>query len=242
MTPRLFAIAAAILLAIPPAGGFAAPYAPGWQVVLAGGDYAQPVFDNAVLALRERLVGYGVPRGNIRRLSAQADPRDPSAEPATLDRLLTEIATLPARPGDRCLVFITSHGEHGAGVWLAHSEQVLRPAELARALAGGCAGVPTVVIVSACYSGAFAAGPMLAPNRIILTAARADRPSFGCAADRTYTVFDECLLGALPGAPSWQGVFQGANACVRQREHEMRALPSEPQAYFGLTVRNLPVR
>jgi hypothetical protein len=101
--------------------------------------------------------------------------------------------------------------------------------------------VPTVVIASGCYSGSFAAGPMPAPNRIIMTAARADRPSFGCQADRTYTVFDECLLAALPRARLWHGVFDITNACVRQREAEMRVLPSQPQHFYGERVRDLPV-
>ena len=48
---------------------------------------------------------------------------------------------------------------------------------------------------------------MTAPNRIILTAARADRSSFGCTADRIYTVFDACLLGVLPHATTWRAVF-----------------------------------
>jgi hypothetical protein len=155
--------------------------------------------------------------------------------------LLRRIASLPARPGDRCLIFVTSHGEHGEGLVLAYAEEFLTPAALANALSGGCANVPTVVIASGCYSGSFAAGPMPAPNRIIMTAARADRPSFGCQADRTYTVFDECLLAALPRARLWRGVFDITNACVRQREGEMRVLPSQPQHFYGERVRDLPV-
>ena len=86
------------------------------------------------------------------------------------------------------------------GGTLYRDDEMLRPAALARALDAGCAGVPTVVIVSSCYSGSFARGVMAAPNRVVLTAARADRPSFGCAPERSYTVYDSCLLGALPHA------------------------------------------
>ena len=39
---------------------------------------------------------------------------------------------------------------------------MLTPAALADALSVGCANVPTVIIVSSCYSGSFAAGAMLA--------------------------------------------------------------------------------
>jgi hypothetical protein len=211
----------------------------GWQVVLAAGDDAEPVFDNATRAFERRLRAAGVPPGNIHRLSASGAEIGGEVEPADADTLLRRVADLPARPGDRCLVFLTSHGERGAGLWLARSDRALRPDELARALSGGCAGVPTVVIVSACYSGGFAAGKMAQPNRIILTASRRERPSFGCQVQRTYNFFDQCLLGTLPKAGSWRAVFSGVKACVGRMERALRARPSDPQSYFGRAAVNL---
>jgi hypothetical protein len=149
---------------------------------------------------------------------------------------------LRPRPGERCLIFITSHGSEGEGIGLAYSSEYLRPASLARALSAGCAGVPSVVIVSACYSGSFTVGAMRAPNRIILSAARADRPSFGCQADRTYTVFDECLLAALPRAATWRATYAASLGCVEARERRLHVLPSQPQASFGEAVRDLAIR
>ena len=215
--------------------------AANWQVVLAAGDDAEPVFDNATRALGKRLATAGVPAANIHRLSASTGELGAAVEPATASVLLQRIAELPARPGDRCLIFLTSHGERGAGLWLARSNTALSPDELARALSRGCAAVPTVVVVSACYSGGFAAGEMAMPNRIVLTAARYDRPSFGCQAHRVYNFFDECLLGALPKSASWRAVFDGSKECVRHMEHALGERPSEPQAYFGAAVANLNV-
>jgi hypothetical protein len=117
----------------------------------------------------------------------------------------------------------------------------LHPDKLAAALARGCGKVPTVVVVSGCYTGGFTAGKMAEPNRIILTAARRDRPSFGCQPGRTYTFFDECLLGALPGAANWQQVFHGTTHCVSREEHALGESPSYPQAYFGREVARLSV-
>jgi peptidase C13-like protein len=211
--------------------------APQWQAVLAAGDNAQPVFDNATDALGHFLGARRVPAADIHRLSAS----DTGAEPSSAERLLARIASLPARPGERCLVFITSHGREDEGVWLAHDREYLQPAALAQALSGGCARLPTVAIVSACFSGSFAEGAMRAPNRIVLTAARGDRPSFGCQADRTYTFFDECLIGALPGAGTWRAAFAKTVACVGRLEHKLGARPSEPRAFFGSSVRDLPV-
>ncbi len=212
-----------------------------WQVVLAAGDDAEPVFDNATHEMNRRLAAAGVPAGNIHRLSASAAELATGAEPATAEVLLRRIADLPARPGDQCLIFLTSHGERGSGLWLARSNRALTPDELARALSRGCAAVPTVVIVSACYSGSFATGKMARSNRIILAAARGDRPSFGCQAHRTYNFFDECLLGVLPQAATWRSVSDATDRCVGRMEHALGAQPSEPQAYFGGTVAALKV-
>jgi hypothetical protein len=211
----------------------------GWRAVLVAGDNAEPVFDNAVAAIDRWLLGQGVPQSAIHRFSAA--PHEPGVQPAALSQILGRIASLTPAPGEGCLVFVTSHGKEDEGVWLANGHRYLWPVSLAQALGLGCRTAPTVVIVSSCYSGAFARGSMRAPNRIILTAARADRPSFGCQADRVYTVFDECLLAALPGAGEWRVAFHRELACVRRNERRIDVLPSHPQAFFGSAVQRLSV-
>src|SRR3954447_25367991 len=217
----------------------------GWQAVLVAGDNAQPVFDNAVASFRSWLTARGVPAQNIHVLSATPQGATPqgatpqgssrgegAAAPASAERILAEIAALRPGSGEGCLVFVTSHGQRGEGIWLAYGGEFLRPAELARALSAGCARAPTVVVVSGCYTGGFTA--MRAPNRIVITAARADRPSFGCAVERTYAVFDECLLASLsqggsqgspqagtrgsPRAGTWRALFDATRTCVGARE------------------------
>jgi hypothetical protein len=223
------------------AASFAAPaQAAGWKAVLVAGDNAEPVFDNAVEAMNRWLQGIGVAASDIFRLSASARPLYSATEPASARLILGRVAALRPARGEGCLVFITSHGLRHQGIWLAATGEFLEPAALARALSAGCGRAPTVVIASACYSGAFTS--MRAPNRIIITAARPDRPSFGCQADRTYTVFDECMLAALPQAATWRGAYKTNVACVRQRERELGVLPSQPQGFFGKAVRKLTVR
>jgi hypothetical protein len=241
---RLFGwlVASSLALALI-GGGWRPTFAGGgnWQVVLAAGDDAEPVFDDAAKTLARRLRAAGVPAVDIHRLSASDAELRSGVEPATAENLLRRVANLPARPGDRCLVFLTSHGEHDAGLWLAVSQRALHPEELAQALSRGCAAVPTVVIVSSCYSGGFASGAMAKPNRIILTASRRDRPSFGCQVERSYTFYDGCLLGALPKAATWKGVFAATKSCVAAEERALGERPSEPQAYFGQAAANVPV-
>jgi Peptidase C13 family len=214
---------------------------PGWRVVLAAGDNAEQVFDDATHALTRRLVAAGVPAAHIHRLSASSAQVHGGVELATAANLLRSIADLQPGPRGRCFVFLTSHGEQEAGLWLARSDRALHPDELAAALSRGCGAAPTVVVVSGCYSGNFAVGRMASPNRIILTAARRDRPSFGCQPGRTYTFFDECLLGALPKSINWHQVFRGATRCVTREEHALSERPSYPQAYFGRQVTRLSV-
>lgn len=241
---RLFVVIGAVVaVASALLAGAALPKAPlahraaGWQAVLVAGDNAEPVFDNAVVAMERWLVGQGVPQRAVHRLSAA--PSAPGVAAATLPNVLERIASLDPAPGQGCLVFITSHGGEDEGVWLAAGRRFLWPASLAQALRLGCRAAPTVVIVSSCYSGTFARGMMRAPNRIILTAARADRPSFGCQADRSYTVFDECLLAALPRGGDWRIAYHREAGCVRRNERRTGELPSQPQAFFGRAVRNL---
>jgi hypothetical protein len=227
-----------LLAVAAPAAPRARPFA-GWQAVLAAGDDAEAVFDDATRAMARRLVEAGVPAANIHRLSASREEVRDGALSATIPHLLRAVSGLRAVPGERCFVFLTSHGEEGAGLWFARSAAALSPDALARALTRGCGRVPTVVVVSGCYTGGFAAGAMARPNRVILTAARADRPSFGCAVGRRYTFFDQCLFAAIPRFDTWRGVFGGTSGCVARLERRLGERPSQPQAYFGAAVAGL---
>jgi hypothetical protein len=93
--------------------------------------------------------------------------------------------------------------------------------------------------MSGCFTGIFAQPPMTRPNRVILTAARPDRTSFGCGAGRTYTVYDACLLDSMAKGGTWETAYAAIRACVVAEERREGATPSEPQAYFGVEVTNL---
>src|SRR5438445_12026839 len=75
----------------------------GWQVVLAAGDDAEPVFDNASRELGQRLAAAGVSASNIHPLSANAAELSADVEPAQAKVLLRRIANLPVRMGGRRL-------------------------------------------------------------------------------------------------------------------------------------------
>ena len=74
---------------------------------------------------------------------------------------------------------------------------------------------------------------MTRANRVVLTAARADRTSFVCQAGLTYTVYDKCLLDAMGGGAAWRTVYGQVQRCVSREEAIEGAVPSHPQAWFG---------
>jgi len=199
------------------------------------------VFDDATEAVRDRLLARQAAPGDIQRLSAAPDViAQDGVRTATLTRVAAAIADLRPGPGQGCLVYATSHGAPGRGLFLAPSNNFLTPSALDDALARGCGDAPTVVIMSGCFSGNFAKPPVSRANRIVLTAARRDRASFGCGAGREYTVYDACLLTAMDHAATWQDAYGSIRACVARAEKGTGFPPSEPQAYFGPAVANLP--
>lgn len=224
-------LAAALLVAACTAPTAAAPAgdAPPYTAVLVAGDDSLPVFDNAVNAVAALLHRTGAAT-DVRRLSATEAQ---GAGEASLAGVLRAVRDLHPAPGQACLVYATSHGVSGQGLYLAAGDDVLTPALLDRALDAGCGASPTVVVVSSCFSGLFADGAMARPNRIVLTAARADRTSFGCGAGRTYTVYDKCLLDHLSEGGGWPGLHAALRRCVTAEERRERVEPSLPQAWFG---------
>jgi hypothetical protein len=81
-----------------------------------------------------------------------------------------------------------------------------------------------------------------APNRLVITAARQDRTSFGCSATEKYTYFDDCVLTAFRGAHDFPDLASAAQACVARKEKDTgMSPPSEPQVSLGTDIAaNLP--
>ncbi len=216
----------AILLAAP-----ATAEAPlRYRAVLVAADGSLPVFDNAVRRLAHDIG----PRAVVRVLSARGAG-------ASLEETLAAIASLHPAAGEGCLVYVTSHGARDAGLVFDEGDDALSPADLAAALGRGCGAAPTVVVLSGCYSGIYARPPVAGRDRIVITAARADRPSFGCGAGDVYTVFDLCLLTAIEAGGTWRAAFTATRGCVSAEEAREQERPSEPQARFGAEAEALPV-
>src|SRR6202034_4679823 len=87
-----------------------------------------------------------------------------------------------------------------------------------------------VIVISACHAGAFIA-PLKDPNTVLITAAAADKTSFGCSDDRDLTYFGEAFYrDALPRAKDLQDAFALTRSGSATRERAEGVTPSDPQA------------
>lgn len=207
-----------------------------WAAVVVAGDFQgsnggpTEAFDNARRDIAQELQRLGFAPDNIRQFSVRpARYEEPllKASPRAIQETLNNLAT---RAPSGCLVYFTSHGLP-EGVVI--DEQILPPDGLGRMLDRSCPGRPTIVIVSACYSGVFVR-PLSQPNRMILTAARRDRTSFGCGEDSVYPFFDDCVLKSSPSAKDFAALASAVQSCVKAREvAEGMSPPSEPQVWIG---------
>ncbi|MBM3650148.1 MAG: peptidase C13 [Alphaproteobacteria bacterium] len=221
--------------ASPPAAASAEGSVPAsrWRAVLIAGDNNSPAFDNGVEAMRDKLASRGVRDISVLTSNPQVNPSLTVATAANVSNALRTAG------GEACLAFITSHGDE-SGFVLRQARGTVSPASLERAIDAGCGARPTVVVVSACHSGVFLRAGMRQPHRIVLTAAAADRVSFGCGAADQYTYFDQCLLQQFDGAATWRQLAATTRVCVENLERRMGiARPSQPQTFLGTAVADL---
>ena len=192
-----------------------------------GADRPIQAFDNARRDLVKGFLAAGFPRANMVDYSLRPDVPEPTSASAVVDGI-TAAAT---RGTAGCLLYVTSHGAPNAMVFGVAPR--MTPDMMANIVRSACGTRPTVVIVSACYSGIFV-NALAAPNRMVLTAASRERTSFGCGADETYPWFDGCIIETLPTASDFLALAAGTRACVARKEAALGATPpSDPQMFVG---------
>jgi hypothetical protein len=211
------------------------PWTVHYRAVLAAGNGSIPNFDNAVLTLANRLERSGA---ETKLLTSDSSARTSWRSLATAHQIDVLFNQMEPGPGEGCLVFVTSHGSVVGLQMTADIEEdfVLTPERLSGILTRHCGDAPTVAVLSGCHSGTYVTPVMERENRIIITAARKDRTSFGCSSDYAFTYFDECLLEAMGDAGTWQSIFARTKTCVNRKEGWFTFKRSLPQAYFGAKV------
>lgn len=154
---------------------------------------------------------------------------------ATRENLRRALRALAERSGPEDLIFIhlTSHGspDHALQLELPRLELFELSARELNELLLPLADRYKVLVISACYSGGFIE-PLLDERTLLMTAARADRASFGCTEENEYTYFSQALYAeALQQTDDLEAAFTLAYEAVGAREQSEGYEPSEPQ--FG---------
>ncbi|WP_252274897.1 C13 family peptidase [Pseudomonas subflava] len=203
-----------------------------YSLTLAG-DGKQSVFlreaDYVSRLLRER---FGA-RGNV----TLTNHRDHLADRplATRESLTRAVQALAERSGPEDLVFLylTSHGsdDHKLSIDQPRLQLADLPASELAALLEPLRDRHKVVVISACYSGGFIP-PLKDDRTLVMTAARADRVSFGCSEENDFTYFGRALFAeAFNQTDDLARAFELATARVAEREKADGFEPSEPQLW-----------
>jgi hypothetical protein len=212
-----------------------------WAAIVIAGDWrgsgggATEAFDNARHDVSAELVRLGFSPARLLQYSVRPE-RYAKDRPAKSDikAIFEGLASLTSRGPEGCLVYLTSHG---APQGVVVDQSILPPDILAAMLDRTCGTRPTIAVISACFSGVFVPD-LSAPNRMVLTAARPDRTSFGCGESNRYPFFDECFLQSAPLARNFASLAGQIRVCVAEREiKEGIRPPSEPQLFIGPQLR-----
>jgi len=217
-----------------------APQRPGVVdlYLLAFGGYGpEDVFLNEVEYVRDQFDRRYATEGRSLILANNPASLDlyPLANGHNLRAGLDAIARRMDRDEDVLFLFMTSHGssDHRFSVEMGPLQlDDLTAPELRRALDD--AGIRwRVILISSCYSGGFIE-PLQTPETLIITAAAADRTSFGCGAQSDFTYFGTAYFKqALMQEPRFIEAFEPAREWVTERELQDEFTPSNPQRFVG---------
>jgi len=163
----------------------------------------------------------------------------PVATATNLRTALQHLGRVMNPEEDMLFLFITTHGDerHELAFELPPLRlQQLTPAVLSRILADS--GIKwKVLVVSACYSGGFV-NALRDDYTLVITAADADSPSFGCESGRDYTYFGQAFFAeALRQTFSFVEAFDRARERIVEWERQERLEPSSPQIHIGTAIR-----
>jgi hypothetical protein len=216
-----------------------------WSAIVVAGDWRAhdgnptEAFDNARRDVAATLIGLGIRPENLTQLSTRPERYDDTRpERLTAQTMIDALKASTARAKGGCLIYYTSHGSpDGVALDVMGRLYAFSPAEMSTMVEEACPGRPAIVFVSACFSGVFV--PYLqGSQRMIVTAARKDRSSFGCSTDDKYPFFDDCFLQSVGKTRNFPALAPAIQACVAAKETDLGlGPPSEPQVTIGPELR-----
>ncbi len=192
-----------------------------WLLAVAG-DGSQEVFRREVeFVTRQFAERFGTAGRSLALVNSRSTAETaPMATATSLREALAALARRMDRGEDILFVFLTSHGSRSHDLVLNQNGMDLPDlpaAQLGRLLKESGVGWK-VVLVSACYAGGFI-DALKDDQTMVITAARHDRTSFGCADENEFTYFGRAFFKeSLPRASSFEDAFRKAEVVVREME------------------------
>ncbi len=158
----------------------------------------------------------------------------PRGTPERLAMVLARLAELMDRREDVAVIYTTSHGTP-FGILYHDADNgygAISPNRL-REIFDRTGINNRLLILSACYSGVFV--PRLrSETTAIVTAASAERSSFGCVADNDWTFFGDAMINhALRKPQPLRAAFDEARGLITSWEAQFPVRPSQPQVSIG---------
>jgi len=203
------------------------------------GMFADPVFDRDVTTFNRAFSAqYGAPAQSWQYGANARQLTRPNIE--NIAAALTTMAGQARDEEDLVVVMLTSHGspdsialqfDQGGPVIGVSADQLA-------SLLAPLNNDQQILILQACFSGSLI-DELQSPNRIIMTAAAADRSSFGCNPDSDNTWFIKSLNRAMAQGGSWQQVFARTRAFAAQDEITVGVPASNPQRFVGANMRDI---
>jgi hypothetical protein len=201
----------------------------------------QAVFKREALAVRNLFdIRFGTKGRSLALINhASTIEQVPLASSDNLDKALQHIGGLMRKDDDVLFLFLTSHGRQN--VLAVERPGGLPPDDLTPPILKGIlerSGIKNrVIVLSACHSGSFI--PALAdPSTLVITAAHADRTSFGCEDKREWTYFGDAFFNqALRTERSFERAFDHAKGTIAQWEQQQGLVQSMPQIAGGEALR-----
>ena len=162
----------------------------------------------------------------------------PVASASNLRVALAGVAKKMNLDEDILFLFLTSHGsKHVFSIYFPElALDDLGDRELRQMLDDS--GIKwRVIVISACYSGSFI-DALKNDRTLVLTAASADRTSFGCSNENDFTYFGDAYLNeALRKDRNFITAFEHARTSIAAREAKEKLTPSEPQIFVGKAIK-----
>jgi len=206
----------------------------------AAGDAGQDVFMKEVQSVAQLFEERFATAGHSLTLinNARTVAGVPIASSTSLRLALKRVGEVMDRDEDVLFLFLTSHGSREHRFALSFGPLRFNPVDpqRLREMIDEAGIKRRVVVVSSCYSGGYV-DALKDENTLVITAAAADKTSFGCSNEAEFTYFGKAYFDeALRQTYSFVEAFELARPRIAERERAQDYEPSDPRIALGAAI------